>query len=204
MSASRSVLRCVCVSISAGDDRPAGKVHVHRTRRHFDVTRGAHLNEAGVVDDERGVLDRDAAIAHDEPRALEHPGAGASRGLVWRRGRARRDRKNDEHHQARDEDCMARFGFHLGHRKPPHCLPRDFHFGRLDQDRIHRSPSRTARFLRHTFFQLPIPVGSGCVDAGTDWSPCFQGIPQTPLHTCGLSSPGGLRWTRRASACRDR
>ena len=30
----------------------------------------------------------------------------------------------------------------------------------------------------------------------TGWSPCFQGIPQTPLHTCALSSPGGLRCTR--------
>ena len=39
----------------------------------------------------------------------------------------------------------------------------------------------------------------------TDWSPCFlQGIPQTPLHTCAVSSSGGLRCTRRASACRDR
>ena len=30
----------------------------------------------------------------------------------------------------------------------------------------------------------------------TDWRPCFQGISQTPLHTCALSSPRGLRCTR--------
>ena len=50
----------------------------------------------------------------------------------------------------------------------------------------------------------------------TDWRPCFQGISQTPLHTCALSSPRGLRCTRprvslpalaaprSSSACRRR
>ena len=115
-------------------------------------------------------------------------------------------------HRLRGSHCgRTRFHTHHFNHQADHPAflaerpsSRDFHFGRPNQNLIHPPALRTARFLRRTFFQLPIPVGSGCVDAGTDWSPCFQGIPQTPLHTCGLSSPGGLRWTRRASACRDR
>ena len=34
-----------------------------------------------------------------------------------------------------------------------------------------------------------------------DWSPCFQGISQTPRHTFILSSPGGFVALGRASAC---
>ena len=50
----------------------------------------------------------------------------------------------------------------------------------------------------------PEAVTSAPADVQPTGAPYFQGIPQTPLHTCGLSSPGGLRSTRRASACRDR
>ena len=50
----------------------------------------------------------------------------------------------------------------------------------------------------------PEAVTSAPADVQPTGAPYFQGIPQIPLHTCGLSSPGGLRCTRRASACRDR
>ena len=39
------------------------------------------------------------------------------------------------------------------------------------------------------------PVWFGGPD---DWSRCFQGISQAPLHTCAVSSPGGLRCTQPA------
>ena len=48
----------------------------------------------------------------------------------------------------------------------------------------------------------PEAVTSAPADVQPTGAPYFQGIPQTPLHTCGLSSPGGLRSTRRASASR--
>ena len=43
---------------------------------------------------------------------------------------------------------------------------------------------------------LPTPVSWGRARRETDWSPCFQGISQAPLHTCALSSP--LRCTQAA------
>ena len=43
---------------------------------------------------------------------------------------------------------------------------------------------------------LPTPVRWGRARRETDWSPCFQGISQAPLHTCALSSP--LRCTQAA------
>ena len=49
---------------------------------------------------------------------------------------------------------------------------------------------RTKTSNRRTIVQLQRPSLSPSRRA-TDWSPCFQGIPQTPLHTCALSSPGG-------------
>jgi len=36
---------------------------------------------------------------------------------------------------------------------------------------------------------LPTPVSLGRTRRETDWSRCFQGISQTPLHTCAVSSP---------------
>jgi len=35
----------------------------------------------------------------------------------------------------------------------------------------------------------PIPVSWGRTRRETDWSPCCEGISQTPLHTCAVSSP---------------
>ena len=43
---------------------------------------------------------------------------------------------------------------------------------------------------------LPTPVRWGRARLETDWSPCFQGISQAPLHACALSSP--LRCTQAA------
>ena len=75
-------------------------------------------------------------------------------------------------------------------------LNRDFHFARRIRAFIHQHASPHARFLQPHVIPLPTPVRWGRARRETDWSPCFQGISQAPLHTCALSSP--LRCTQAA------
>ena len=75
-------------------------------------------------------------------------------------------------------------------------LNRDFHFGRPDQNPYTPNASPHGQISLSDVVPLPTPVSSGHARRGTDWSPCFQGIPQTPLHTCTLIFARRLRCTR--------
>ena len=66
--------------------RLAGEVDACRAGRRLHLAAPADRGEAVVLDDEGRVLDRRAAVAGDEPRALEH-----SRRLRQRRARGHRE-----------------------------------------------------------------------------------------------------------------
>ena len=82
-------------------------------------------------------------------------------------------------------------------------LSRDFHFADRIKAFIHQHASPHARFLQRTLFCSQLPSVWGRARRETDWSRCFQGISQTPLHTCALSSRGFVA-LGCASACRHR
>ena len=84
------------------------------------------------------------------------------------------------------------------------CISRNFRFGRPDQNPFTPTPPPNDQISSSHVVPLPTPVSWGRAQRETDWGRCFQGISQTPLHTCAVSSPCGLRCTRRASACRHR
>ena len=51
--------------------RLAGQIDASGALRHLHLTRWSHLNELRVANDDRGVLDRGASVADDDPGALE-------------------------------------------------------------------------------------------------------------------------------------
>ena len=58
----------------------AGEVHASGARRHAHVGGAAGRDDARAVDDQHRVLDRGAAVAHDEARAFERGDAGLRAG----------------------------------------------------------------------------------------------------------------------------
>jgi hypothetical protein len=49
----------------------AGKAHARRAGGHLNVARPAGLHDPRAVHEQRRVLDRGAAVAHDQPRAFK-------------------------------------------------------------------------------------------------------------------------------------
>ena len=77
-----------------------------------------------------------------------------------------------------------------------HWFEPGFPFCQPDQG-LHTPTRLSARQISSAHvIPLPTPVRWGRARRETDWSPCFQGISQAPLHTCALSSP--LRCTQAA------
>ena len=74
--------------------RLAGQVDPRRALRRLPLPRPANLGDLTVLDDERGVLDRRAVIARNEPGTLEDD--GVHRDLGRARGARRQQARSNE------------------------------------------------------------------------------------------------------------
>jgi len=68
----------------------AGQIDTGCSSRNLDVALATDARESSVLDDERGVLDRRAAVAGNEPRPFEDRRTGPLSALCFHPGGARR------------------------------------------------------------------------------------------------------------------
>ena len=100
------------------DDGAARQVDADGAVRRIDLSGRSDRDEAVLLDHEGPVLDRVAAVPHDQPGSFEHRDAGGFRRFFGSRGRAGAGsgEQEDEERQAGDGDGAGRVGLHAAHR----------------------------------------------------------------------------------------